>query len=559
VNRRPWIIAVSLLALLAIGFWVYKKSASNDGPIYRFATVERGDLEAAVSATGTLSAVTTVQVGTQVSGKIVEMMADFNDRVKKGQLVARIDPTILQQTVRDAQAGLERNQAELEQAEREYARNEGLFQRKVLTEIEFNNAKYALAVARANVKSAQVAVDRAKQNLAYTEIFAPIDGIVVERNVDVGQTVVASMSTPQLFLIAKDLSQMQILASVDESDIGSIHEGQSVRFSVQAYPNQRFEGTVKQVRLQSKTTENVVNYTVVVLVNNKSGKLLPGMTATAEFLTGTVQKALLVPNSALRFRPTEEMRAEVFERLRAQREAAGASEHAEGGQFGGDGANGASGGRRAQGAADSGEARDAEAGGAHRGGSDGANGSGMRAESGFGERGARAGGSEGAAGGSREDAPPTGDGARRAAGGEAASGSRAGRAFGSAEGARGGDGANGASGSGMRAESGFGERGVRAGGSEDAAGGARGGRRFGGGQQGSMLWYLDEKGQLTMTRVRAGLTDGQKTAVESPRIKEGMQVIIGVSFPAGAQAQAFGQPSPFAPAGGPPGGGPRRF
>jgi len=350
-------MALSVLAVLALGLWAYKRAAGNDAPIYRFATVERGDLEAAVSATGTLSAVTTVQVGTQVSGKIVEMTADFNDRVKKGQLVARIDPTILQQTVRDAQAGRERNQAELEQAEREYTRNEGLFQRKVLTEIEFNTAKYALAVARANVKSAQVAVDRAKQNLAYTEIFAPIDGIVVERNVDVGQTVVASMSTPQLFLIAKDLSQMQILASVDESDIGSIHDGQNVRFSVQAYPNQPFEGAVKQVRLQSKTTENVVNYTVVVLVNNTSGKLLPGMTATLEFLTGTVQNALLVPNSALRFRPTEEMRADVFKRLRAQREATnganggGANGAGAPGEGGGSGVEGASGRGRGEGAA----------------------------------------------------------------------------------------------------------------------------------------------------------------------------------------------------------------
>jgi HlyD family secretion protein len=316
MNRKPIVLAVTALLVVALGFWAYRKAAGNDKPEYRFATIERGNLEAAVSATGALSAVTTVQVGTQVSGKIVEIKADFNDRVKKGQLVARIDPTILQQQVRDAQAGRERNQAELEQAEREYQRNEGLFQKKVLTEIEFNTAKYALAVARANVKSAQVAVDRARQNLAYTEIYAPIDGIVVERNVDVGQTVVASMSTPQLFLMAQDLSQMQILASVDESDIGAIHDGQNVRFSVQAYPNEKFNGQVKQVRLQSKTTENVVNYTVVVLVPNNSGKLLPGMTATLEFLTGSVTDTLLVPNSALRFRPTDEMRAEVVKRLR---------------------------------------------------------------------------------------------------------------------------------------------------------------------------------------------------------------------------------------------------
>ncbi|HEV7716544.1 MAG TPA: efflux RND transporter periplasmic adaptor subunit, partial [Steroidobacteraceae bacterium] len=314
MKRKPILIAVIALAVVVIGFMAYRKAAESDKPTYRFASVERGNLEAAVSATGTLSAVTTVQVGTQVSGKIVAINVDFNDRVKKGQLIARIDPTLLEQAVRDGQAGLERNQAQAEQSELEFKRNENLFERKVLTEIEFNTAKYSLAVARANVKSAQVTLDRARQNLSYTEIYAPIDGIVVERNVDVGQTVVASMSTPQLFLIANDLAQMQILAAVDENDIGAIHESQAVRFSVQAYPNQHFSGEVKQVRLQSKTTENVVNYTVVVRVSNANGKLLPGMTATLDFLTGTATNALLVPNAALRFRPTDEMRAEVRKR-----------------------------------------------------------------------------------------------------------------------------------------------------------------------------------------------------------------------------------------------------
>ena len=314
MKRKPLIIAgVTLLAVI-VGGWTYKRLSADEAPIYRTAVVERGDLEATVSATGTLSAVTTVQVGTQVSGKIVEIFADFNDRVKKGQLIARIDPLLLQQAVRDAEAGLERSQAELAQAEREYERNRRLFERKVITEMEFNNAKYALDVARANLKSAQVALDRAKQNLAYTSIYAPIDGIVIERNVDVGQTVAASYSTPQLFLIANDLERMQILASVDESDIGAIRSGQPVRFTVQAYPNEYFEGRVEQVRLQSTTTENVVNYTVVVSVANPGGRLLPGMTATVDFLTGTATDVLLVPNAALRFRPTEQMLAEIRKR-----------------------------------------------------------------------------------------------------------------------------------------------------------------------------------------------------------------------------------------------------
>jgi HlyD family secretion protein len=313
MTRSRIVTLASVIVVLVAAFWLYQRNANGETPPYRLASVERADLEAAVSATGALSAVTTVQVGTQVSGQIEAILVDFNDRVKKGQLIARIDPTLQQQTVRDAQAGLERNQAELEQAQREFDRNRQLFERKVLTEIEFNNAKYALAVARANVKSAQVTLERARQNLEYTSIYAPIDGIVVERNVNVGQTVAASLATPQLFLIANDLAQMQILASVDESDIGMIRPQQPVRFTVQAYPNDTFAGTVQQVRLQSTTQENVVNYTVVVAVRNPQGKLLPGMTATVEFITGSAKDALVVPNAALRFRPTQEM----FAALRA--------------------------------------------------------------------------------------------------------------------------------------------------------------------------------------------------------------------------------------------------
>lgn len=311
MSRRNWIILAVLAVAVALGAWIYQRATADKAPPYRFVAVERGDIEASVAATGSLGAVTTVTVGTQVSGRVVEIHADFNDRVKKGQLIARIDPTLLQQSVLDAQAGLERARAEAEKAAVEYRRNLGLFEQKVLTEIEFNTAKYAQAVAIANVKSAQVALARAQQNLAYTDIHAPIDGIVVERNVSVGQTVAASLSAPQLFLIANDLSQMQILASVSESDIGSIRKEQPVTFNVQAFPNETFTGVVEQVRLQSTTTENIVNYTVVVTVANPGEKLLPGMTASANFITGEARGILSVPNAALRLRPTEAMLAEL--------------------------------------------------------------------------------------------------------------------------------------------------------------------------------------------------------------------------------------------------------
>ena len=286
-----------------VGLWLYRRADARDVPVYRFATIERSNIEMTVSATGALSAVRTVQVGTQVSGQIAQIYVDFNDRVKKGQLLARIDPTLQEQAVRDAKAGLERSDVALAQARREYDRNKQLFDSRVLAETEIEASTVKLATAEADRKSAQVALDRAERNLAYTSIYAPINGVVVERNVDVGQTVAASLSAPQLFLIANDLAQMQILASVDESDIGSIREGGPVRFTVQSYPSDPFAGIVQQVRLQSTTRENVVNYTVVVAVENRNGRLLPGMTATVRFIVDSATNVLTVPNAALRFRP----------------------------------------------------------------------------------------------------------------------------------------------------------------------------------------------------------------------------------------------------------------
>ncbi len=300
--------AVAVLALATI-LWFVVHSRASAAPAYRLAAVERGNIEQTVSATGALSAVKTVQVGTQVSGQVAEILADFNSQVKKGQLLARIDPTLQQQAVRDAQAQLEKTQAQLQQAQQEYTRNQPLIAQKFISASEFSTVQVNLSVAQATVKSAQVTLDRAKQNLSYTNIFAPIDGVVVERNVDVGQTVAASLSAPQLFLIAQDLSHMQILASVDESDIASIKAGQLVKFTVQSYPGRTFNGTVGQVRLQSKLTDNVVGYTVVVRLDNADGKLVPGMTATVEFITGSATGVLIVPNLALRYKPTAEQLA----------------------------------------------------------------------------------------------------------------------------------------------------------------------------------------------------------------------------------------------------------
>jgi len=320
--------AAALVIVAASGVAMYRRADSTQTPPYRFASVTRGNLQATVSATGALSAVKTVQVGTQVSGQVSALYADFNQKVKKGQLLARIDPTLQQQAVQDAEAGVERAQSQLTLAQQQYDREKTLFDAKVVTADEFGTVQSTYQVDKANLKSAQIALDKAKQNLAYTNIYAPIDGVIVQRTVDVGQTVAASLSAPELFLIANDLSQMQILANVDESDIGAIAVGQPVTFTVQAYPNRAFKGTVQQVRLQSTTQDNVVNYTTVISVDNPDGKLLPGMTATVQFLTGSATNVLLVPNAALRFRATPDMMAQAG--LGQRRQGAGSSTSANG-------------------------------------------------------------------------------------------------------------------------------------------------------------------------------------------------------------------------------------
>src|SRR3954471_12180858 len=320
--RKKSFITMAVIAVIAlIGLLVRQVAFAKETPTYRFATVNRGDIKSTVSATGTLNAVTTVSVGTQVSGQVSELLVDFNDHVKKGQLLARIDPTLALQAVTDAQANLEKSQAQALQASRDYARNRELTNDGLVARSAFEVSQSGATVANAGVKSARVALDRAKQNLSYTSIYAPIDGVVVERNVQQGQTVAASLSAPQLFLIANDLSQMQILAQVGESDIAQIKEGQPVSFTVQALTGQTFKGTVKQVRLQSSTTDNVVNYTVVVSVPNTDGKLLPGMTARVQFLTKQADNVLKVSNSALRYKPTD---AEVAA-LKASRQATATS------------------------------------------------------------------------------------------------------------------------------------------------------------------------------------------------------------------------------------------
>lgn len=303
------ILALAVVAAAAVGIFFVTRDGSASATSYRFVSVTRGDIESSVTATGNLSAVRTVQVGTQVSGQIAELYVDFNDRVRKGQLIARLDPTLLEEAVRQAQADLDRAAADLAQKEFVFQQTDQMHKSGAVTETEHKSALFALQMSQAGMKSAEANLERARRNLQYASIHAPINGVIVERNVELGQTVAASMSTPQLFLIAEDLSSMQILASVDESDIGRIKPDQQVRFTVQAFTDRTFQGKVRQVRMQSATTENVVNYTVVVDVDNKDGALLPGMTATVTFRVAGAENVFKVPNAALRLRPTEEMLA----------------------------------------------------------------------------------------------------------------------------------------------------------------------------------------------------------------------------------------------------------
>ena len=322
------IIALVVIAAVGAGVFYFKRQASADPTTYLFVPVTRGDIESTVSATGNLSAVDSVQVGTQVSGRIDALYADFNDHVRKGELIARLDTTVLQLSVDRAKAAAAQGVASLRQTSFALEQTERLLATKAATQTDYEGAVAAFAVAQANLKSDSVQLKEAVQNLNYATIYSPIDGIVIKRSVDVGQTVAASFSAPELFLIAGDLKDMQIVASVDESDIGEIHKGQDVTFTVEAYPNRVYHGTVSQVRLQSTTSDNVVNYPVVVGVKNQDGSLLPGMTATANFQIAQAKNVLKVPTGALRFQPTQEMVAQMRAEYAASHDSNGGSARA---------------------------------------------------------------------------------------------------------------------------------------------------------------------------------------------------------------------------------------
>ena len=281
------------------------RSGSKKGDQYRLEKVDRGNVIQTVTATGTLSAVTTVQVGSQVSGVISRLYADFNSRVKKGQLLAELDPTPFQAQVEQRRADLTKAKVDAANARINYERQSRLAKAGLAAQADVDNTRAQYEGAMAQVAQSAAALSQAETNLRYTTILSPIDGIVVDRQYDVGQTVAASFQAPTLFQIAQDLTKMQVQADVDQSDIGRIQVGQISRFTVDSYPDQEFRGRISQIRLNATVSQNVVTYPVIIEVGNPEEKLRPKMTANVTIEVAQVQNVLRIPNAALRFKPAE--------------------------------------------------------------------------------------------------------------------------------------------------------------------------------------------------------------------------------------------------------------
>jgi HlyD family secretion protein len=312
-----WALILLVVGGAGFGGWRYFKSRRAPKTKYATVSVDRGRIASRVTATGTLSALVTVLVGAQVSGRIETIKADFNSTVKKGQVIATLEPSLFQAALEQsnanylaAKASLDKAKAQELDAQRQFARAKTLGDQKLIAQADIDTAEANYNIAKANTVAAEAgiaqsvaAVHQAQTNLKYTTILSPIDGVVISRAVDVGQTVAASLSTPTLFTIAKDLTQMQVDTSVAEGDVGKIQPGMKVTFAVDAYPGQKFAGTVRQVRDAAVTVQNVVTYDAVIDVDNSQRLLKPGMTATVTFTPAERLDVLRIPNAALRYRP----------------------------------------------------------------------------------------------------------------------------------------------------------------------------------------------------------------------------------------------------------------
>ena len=299
-----WVVILVVVAAAVGGVW-YFASDHDDAPQYQSGTVSRGDLLQVVTATGTLNPVVNIQVGSQISGNIQKLFADYNTTVKSNQVVAQLDPALFQAAVHQSEGDLANAKAGLELAQINAKRSADLFKSKLVPESDNDKAMADLHQAEAQVKIKEASLEKAKVDLGHCTIYAPVDGIVISRSVDVGQTVAASMNAPTLFIIANDLSKMQIDANVSEADVGTVEEGQVATFTVETFQNRTFTGKVTQIRNAPITVQNVVTYDTVIEVNNPDLKLKPGMTATVSITTAKRNGVLKVPNAAFRFKPPE--------------------------------------------------------------------------------------------------------------------------------------------------------------------------------------------------------------------------------------------------------------
>lgn len=304
--KKKVIYGIAGLVVIAVAVFFYVRNGKENKISWRMAKVERGDVKIEITATGTINADTTVNVGTQVSGTLAKINVDFNSVVKQGQIIAMLDTTFLAAAVEDAEAAAQKAKIAVEQSKRDFDRTDELYKQKVAAQTDYEQALVSYETNKNILRSAQAQLNRAKINLQYATIKAPINGIVISRQVDIGQTVAASFNTPTLFVIANDLKKMQVQATIDETDIGQVKLGQDVTFTVDAYPNDSFAGKIEQVRLQPVTVQNVVNYIVVINAPNPELKLMPGMTANIIVKVEEHKSVLKVPASALKFTPPSE-------------------------------------------------------------------------------------------------------------------------------------------------------------------------------------------------------------------------------------------------------------
>lgn len=306
MNKKKALVIAAVAAITALAVWLLSGGKKEEKITFDTAAVAPENIMNSITATGTIEPVTSVTVGTQVSGIVSKLFVDYNSVVKKGQVIAELDKTNLMSQLNTAKTQLATAQSQLNYQTANYKRYKTLFEKGLVAADDFDNAKLSYTQAKEQVVSAKEEVQRAQTNLSYATITSPIDGVVLSKSVEEGQTVAASFSTPELFTIAQDLTNMQVVADVDEADIGDVKEGERVSFTVDAYPNDTFEGEVKQVRQEATTTNNVVTYEVVISAPNADLKLKPGLTANVTIYTAERKGVLSVPSKALRFTPQKE-------------------------------------------------------------------------------------------------------------------------------------------------------------------------------------------------------------------------------------------------------------